>query len=266
MTRCVLLMYHSLFADAREYQAIDAADRPYAVAADRFTEQLEAIRGAGLNVIDPGQLETAAATEAGGVVLTFDDGHASNHHHALPILRRLGMKAIFFVTSDFIERRRGFCTWAQVREMAEHGMTIGSHGRSHRFLDDLSDTEAIAELADSKSAIESGINRRIDQVSFPGGRFRPHQLALWRPLGYRVFHSSRVGVAPGQPVQDGVILPRLAIRRDSGLPEVLTMARADRTWLLRAAAVASTKQLLRRVAGNRLYHRLYERLYPENRG
>ena len=265
MNRCSLLMYHGLYANEQEYQAIDAADRPYAVSTQRFTEQLQAMQQAGLNIIDPAQLDSPAMSN-GGVVLTFDDGHASNHQHALPILQQLGMKAVFFVTSDFMERRRGFCSWAQLREMAEQGMTIGSHGRTHRFLDDLSDAEAVAELADSKQAIELGIGRAIDQVSFPGGRFKPRQIALWQSLGYRAFHSSRVAAAPARPIQPHDVLPRLAIRRDTSLADVLAMARADGRWLIRATALASAKQLVRRVAGNRLYHHLYERFHPQTRG
>ena len=266
MSRCALLMYHSLFANEREFQAIDPSDRPYAVSTQCFEEQLRAMRRAGLRVIDPAQLQTDAAMAGGGVVLTFDDGHASNHHHALAILRRQDANAIFFVTSDFIGKRPGFCSWAQVREIAEQGMTIGSHGRTHRFLDDLADDDASAELADSKIAIENAIGRRVDQVSFPGGRFRAHQLALWRAQGYRMFHSSRVGAAAARPVREGDILPRLAVRRDTALHEVLAMARADPSWLLRAAALAAAKHLLRRAAGNRLYHHLYERLHPQARG
>ncbi len=265
MSHCALLMYHSLYANEQEYQAIDAADRPYAVSTERFAAQLEALRAQEIRVIDPNQLDMTSAMSRGGVVLTFDDGHASAHRYALPILQRLGLKAVFFVTSGFIEQRRGFCSWAQLREMADQGMTIGSHGRTHRFLDDLPDAEATAELADSKDAIEDGIARRVDQVSFPGGRFRGRQLDLWRPLGYRVFHSSRVGVARARPIREGDILPRLAIRRDHTVAELLAMARADRRWLIRAVSVASAKEWVRRIAGNRLYHHMYERLHPRAR-
>jgi peptidoglycan/xylan/chitin deacetylase (PgdA/CDA1 family) len=47
------------------------------------------------------------------LLVTFDDGYKDNHQHALPILRRLGMKAVFFVSTDFITRRRLFW-WERV--------------------------------------------------------------------------------------------------------------------------------------------------------
>jgi peptidoglycan/xylan/chitin deacetylase (PgdA/CDA1 family) len=37
------------------------------------------------------------------LIITFDDGYEDNHRLAWPILRTLGMKAVFFVTTDFID-------------------------------------------------------------------------------------------------------------------------------------------------------------------
>ncbi len=41
-------------------------------------------------------------------LVTFDDGYRDNHDVALPILLRHGIRATFFVSTDFIERRRLF--------------------------------------------------------------------------------------------------------------------------------------------------------------
>lgn len=266
MSRVTILMYHALYADEAQYGAIDPADRPYAVSTERFAAQLQAIVARGLPVIDPASLGDDAVMARGGVVLSFDDGHASNYDLALPLLQAQGLRGVFFMTSDFMERRPGFCSWAQVRALADAGMTIGSHGRSHRFLADLPDAEATAELADSGRRIEDHIGRSVDQVSFPGGRFEPRQLDLWRPLGYRFFHTSRIGSLPARGATTHDCLPRLAVRRDTPVETVLAMARADAWWLARASAIGAAKQALRRVAGNSLYHRLYERLHPQARG
>lgn len=263
MTRpLVILMYHALYANERELQDITPEDRPYAVSTQRFAEQLQAMRDAGLPFVDPARLGEPQVRD-GGVLLSFDDGHASNCTHALPALARHDARAVFFITSDFVERRPGFCSWTQLREMAEAGMTLGSHGRSHRFLNDLGDTEAVAELRDSRDALQDRLGQAVDQVSFPGGRYRAELLPAWRQLGYRWFHSSEIGCVPPHKLLSGAdgTLPRLAIRQDTPTATCLAMARADRQWLLKARGVATAKQWLRRTAGNRLYHLLYERLH-----
>jgi peptidoglycan/xylan/chitin deacetylase (PgdA/CDA1 family) len=55
---------------------------------------------------------TLDAHRAGGplprnpALITFDDGYRDNHDQALPILRRHGAKAVFFVATKYIDERR----------------------------------------------------------------------------------------------------------------------------------------------------------------
>src|SRR6266403_2261998 len=48
-----------------------------------------------------------------GVLVTFDDGYADNFEHALPILRRHGIRALFFVTTGCLTDRQLFW-WERV--------------------------------------------------------------------------------------------------------------------------------------------------------
>jgi peptidoglycan/xylan/chitin deacetylase (PgdA/CDA1 family) len=41
------------------------------------------------------------------VVLTFDDGYLDNWTHAVPLLRRHGMRAVVYVTPDFVQPAAG---------------------------------------------------------------------------------------------------------------------------------------------------------------
>src|SRR5438105_4200056 len=42
------------------------------------------------------------------LAITFDDGYADNHDHALPVLRRLGLPATFFVATGYLDGGRMF--------------------------------------------------------------------------------------------------------------------------------------------------------------
>jgi peptidoglycan/xylan/chitin deacetylase (PgdA/CDA1 family) len=56
---------------------------------------------------------------ANPVMITFDDGYASNYTTALPILTSLGVPATFFVATKFIDERRLFW-WESVAWILKH--------------------------------------------------------------------------------------------------------------------------------------------------
>jgi peptidoglycan/xylan/chitin deacetylase (PgdA/CDA1 family) len=261
MSDLVVLMYHALYASDAELQSIDAEDRPYAVSTGDFAAHLEAIRASSAEVIgyDPSQLG-AGRTGRARVLITFDDGHRSNHDHALPLLLRFDMRALFFVTSDFIGRRPGFCSWAQLRAVREAGMAVESHGATHRFLDAMSAEQAYEEFERSKRIIEAEVGHEVTAVSFPGGRFSSTSLAAGRTAGIRHFFCSRPGVNAQERIRAGSLpLRRFAVRRQTGADIIADIARRRTLTVGRIIAKSAAKEALRRALGNRLYHWAYRR-------
>lgn len=53
------------------------------------------------------------------LAITFDDGYRDNFDHALPILRRHGARAIFFIATSFITERRLFW-WDRICYLVKH--------------------------------------------------------------------------------------------------------------------------------------------------
>lgn len=75
-----------------------------------FDAQLEYIRRH-CSVIDLDQLRAFVRGEPlppNPVLVTFDDGYRDNHDVALPILQKHGVRAVFFVTTNYLTERRLF--------------------------------------------------------------------------------------------------------------------------------------------------------------
>ena len=261
MSRLVTLMYHAVYADAGDLETIDPEDRPYAVKLSDFVAQLDAIAAAGTVVssVDAG-LAPAGSGNRVSILLTFDDGHGSNYRLVYPELKRRGWGGTFFVTTDFIGVRRGFCNWQQLREMVEGGMTVGSHGKTHRFLDDLDSRELQDELVASRAAIEERTGCRADSISFPGGRHDRNVVKACAAAGFRHVFTSIVGSNEYSVggLDDGV--RRVAIRATTSVAQLSSLLHADGFALRRAARADRIKQAVKSLLGNRWYHFLYRKL------
>ncbi len=68
------------------------------------------------------------------VVITIDDGHESAYQYAVPLLRKHGFPATFYVYTDFVGSGSAL-TWAQLQEMASTAsFEIAAHSKTHRNL------------------------------------------------------------------------------------------------------------------------------------
>jgi peptidoglycan/xylan/chitin deacetylase (PgdA/CDA1 family) len=127
-----VLTYHQI----RPQTAADsAADRAYIVAPGIFAEQMRALARAGYTTVSGDALVAHVARGAPlprkPVLVTLDDGTAGQVSSALPILRRLQMRATFFVMTVVLGKP-GWLSRGQVRMLDREGMTIGAHTWDHQ--------------------------------------------------------------------------------------------------------------------------------------
>ncbi len=247
----VVLMYHALYRDD-DVSLIAAEDRPYAVSEAMFVQQLDGLLDRHVGLLSP-------ATESQpDVVITFDDGHLSNHSIALPLLLERGLSAYFFITSDFIDERPEFCNPRQLAELAEAGMAIGGHGVSHRFFDDLSTAQAKCELGQCRDVLAGHSGEHITSMSFPGGRYTDTTVLLAHSAGYRTLFGSRFGTINGQDPNARQVLNRVAIRHNTGISEFERIINEESSYYTIQQCKQQLKWLVKRALGNRLYHGLYK--------
>lgn len=256
MNSLTVLMYHAVVRDRAALEQIDPEERSYALTAEEFSAQLDLLRRAGIPVNDPATLRPGGRPPA-GVVITFDDGHASNADLALPLLTQRGMRAAFFITTEFVSHRRGYCDWTQVRSLAEHGMQVGAHGHTHRFLSTLDEAQLRSELQVSRDLLRDKAGVTATQLSFPGGRFDQRAAQLARQSGYLILFGSRFGSIALDRDPQAKVLPRIAMRPGLRPEQFLAYARSSPRAMLVPRLSSIVKDTARHLVGDERYHQIY---------
>jgi peptidoglycan/xylan/chitin deacetylase (PgdA/CDA1 family) len=216
-----ILMYHDVAARA-------AGGSRLCVPPQDFAAQLDYLATNGFTTITAGGLAAALATgdslPARTVVLTFDDGFADFHEHALPLLRRYGFTATVFVTTGWVAdagrhsagRRPGkMLTWSQVVEAAWAGIEIGAHSHGHPQLDQLGADRLRNELRVSKSLLEDTLGAHVPGLAYPFGYSSARVRRAVADAGYS--YACAVGNALPSPQRDDFALARLTVRADLDL-------------------------------------------------
>jgi len=205
-----ILMYHS----------ISDAGGPTSITPPIFAAQIDAIAAAGVPVITLDDLLAAKAGQKAlpshSVILTFDDGFGDFADAAWPVLHRLGFAAIVYLPTDHIGRReawrganlppRRLMSWPAIRDLAQAGITFGSHTVSHPDLSALPPEAVEAELSVSRRRIEDKLGRSVRHFAPPYGRSSaPVQQAI------RSHYATSVSTELGQAGLDSdfLNLPRL---------------------------------------------------------
>ena len=118
------------------------------------------------------------------VVLSFDDGYAEMYTNVFPVLQELGLVGTFFVVTGWIDDENpDFLSWTQAREMAEAGMRIESHSKSHPDLSDKPRDYIVYEVLGSIESIEAHVGRRPRFFCYPAGAFDDYLVSLLPEFG-----------------------------------------------------------------------------------
>jgi len=142
------------------------------------------------------------------VALTFDDGFRDNRENAFSLLLKRRRPAALFVVVDWVGQN-GFLDWAEIRELSDAGITIGSHSLSHRWLPDISNaSELEREVRDSKKFIEDHIGREVPWFCYPVGGVDQRVADGVQKAGYRAAWA-----AGAKPSHRKGIDPFLCLRR-----------------------------------------------------
>ena len=131
-------------------------------------------------------IRTGGAFPPRPIVLTFDDGFASVHEQAMPILVELGWSATVFVIAGAVGGRspEGFriAGATELAELRDAGISIGAHTVSHPDLAASTTAVVRAELADGRARLEDLLGQQVRSFAYPFGRFDARSRAVAEEL------------------------------------------------------------------------------------
>jgi peptidoglycan/xylan/chitin deacetylase (PgdA/CDA1 family) len=169
----------------------------------------------------------------GSVLVTIDDGVASVHTAALPVIKRYCIPAVIYLTVGLIEPQRHaaprmagghvYLNRRQLEDLVDAGIEIGSHAYTHRSLASLAEHEALDEACRSRDRLEAWLGRRVVSFAYPFGTradFSPATARVLSQAGYRTACTSQHGAL--RPGLDPLSLPRNKV--EGGEPQ----------WMFRA--------------------------------
>lgn len=214
------------------YHGIGQADE------DRFAAQLNWLSRS-WRFISPSEFASVMSSNSqvtdDCLLLTFDDGFASNRRVAETVLNPMGIKALFFIVSEFAalsdkEDWRSFVAQniypglepekisAHLRNMSlddlrylhDTGHCIGAHTAQHARLSQVAPKDLAAEIILSADTLEQKLGLKIEHFAYTFGdlaSFSPAALAVARTRFNFIYTGLRGFNRRG--------VPPWAIRRDS---------------------------------------------------
>jgi peptidoglycan/xylan/chitin deacetylase (PgdA/CDA1 family) len=223
-----IMMYHSISPYEQDPYLITVSPR-------RFERQMDWLRRRGLRGVSVAEL--VAARERGHarrlVGLTFDDGYTDFLEYALQVLTAHRFTATVFVLAgrlggenswDAEGPRKPLMTARQVRQAADAGMEIGSHGLRHISLPTADRATLTAETENSRAVLQAASGQEVTGFCYPYGHLDGRVVEAVAAAGYSY------GCAIWRSAHTGrLALPRIYVG-DSDSSWRL-WAKAARQWL-----------------------------------
>jgi len=170
-----------------------------------FEQQMRLLKEKGYRVISLDQffdfIDFKVSLPPKSVVITFDDGWRSMYEIAFPILKKYGYPATLFIYTDMITDNPKNLSWGWLQEMADHGVDVQCHTKSHRNLTLPEKKESFKdyfenlgkELSACKGMIGAKLNREVKYLAYPFGDTNPLVIEMAKKLEYRGAFTSKRG-------------------------------------------------------------------------
>lgn len=193
--RVIVLMYHG---------TSPSGQRPssrYSTTASRFLEQIDLISTSGWCTGLMSELSSGTEASTSKLYITFDDGFADNFAGAFVPMVERGLKGTWYIVAgegknqaDWLKNQKvALMSQAQIKELSDAGMEIGSHSESHPHLEKLDSESLEQELSGSKKRLEDLLGRPVNSFAYPFGTFNNTVLDAVEKTGFKTACTTRPG-------------------------------------------------------------------------
>ncbi len=219
-TTVPILVYHVINTQPAQSSAVPALYVP----ADEFSSQMQALKTNGWHAVTLDQLEaywTRGAPLGPGkpIVITFDNGYASQYTNALPVLRGLGWTAVENLQLSGLPPSEGGLTDAQIRGLVAAGWELDTQGLTHADLITLGPAQLTDQIVTARQMLRGRYGVPVNWFDYPSGDYDTTVVAAVRAAGY--VGATTVNPGWASPKQDRFRLPRLVVMGGTSPSELL---------------------------------------------
>ena len=208
--RFFILGYHSIIDDPAD---------PWSISPDEFSAQMTIIAKKKIRVLSLdyciNQLQQGIVP-GNSVVITFDDGYRNFLQNAVPILQKHNFHATLFVPVNNIgkisswskpESKRNLLEWSDLKDIAQLGYSIGSHGLNHVDLTSLETIDMSEEIIDSKKILEDRLGNPVYSFACPYSKCSEREAIEIERAGYLC------SCGPGKKYGNGLMTDKFMLGR-----------------------------------------------------
>lgn len=194
-----ILIYHAI----RPYIQSDTASvRRYIATPETLERELAYLRDGGYASITFDDLVNhimkAAALPPKPVIISFDDDWEGQYRYALPLLKKYGYTATFYIWAAVVGRKHHL-TWEEIRTLSAEGMQIGCHTITHPYLTRVRKDETLRrEILAARQIIESRVGVPVTTIAYPFGQYDERVVAMAKEAGFTSARSTWPGVIHSQ--------------------------------------------------------------------
>lgn len=201
------------------YHGISDRASPITVSPEVFAQHVHFLASGTVTVTPLADLLRRTDEEGPALAITFDDAFAHFEERAWPLLRDHGLPVTLYAVSGRAggdNRWDGrhtpaiptfpLCDWETLGRLAEEGVEIGAHSRSHPDLRQLPDEELREEIEGCAEEIASRLGKRPAHFAYPFG-FSDGRVEAAAAAAYRTAVTTELSLL--RPGDGPHALPRL---------------------------------------------------------